>query len=148
MVQTHLPSVRQHTDPTFFPGYTVLGMQENIKESRSLIDHAQSDFFNSKELIAMSSTRREEYIEKIKLQLDEANLKMNELEAKAQQAKADAREKYDEEMVKLRQKSDLATAKLEELKAAGEDSWDAMVAEMEKIRAAFVHSFNYFKSQV
>jgi len=123
-------------------------MQENIKERRSLIDHAQSDFFNSKELIAMSSTKREEYIEKIKLQLDEANVKMSELEAKAQQAKADAREKYDEEMGKLRQKSDLAMAKLEELKAAGEDSWDAMVAEMEKIREAFVHSFNYFKSQV
>ena len=96
----------------------------------------------------MSSTKREEYIEKIKLQLDEANVKMSELEAKAQQAKADAREKYDEEMGKLRQKSDLAMAKLEELKAAGEDSWDAMVAEMEKIREAFVHSFNYFKSQV
>ena len=38
--------------------------------------------------------------------------------------------------------------KLDELKAAGEDSWDALVAEMEKIRDAFVHSFKYFKSQI
>ena len=49
---------------------------------------------------------------------------------------------------KLRQQSDLAVAKLEELKTAGEDSWEKMVAEMEKIRDAFVHSFSYFKSQI
>ncbi len=93
-------------------------------------------------------SKRDDYIEKIKLQLDEANTKMNELEAKAKEAKADAREKYAEEMGKLRQQSQLAVSKLEELKAAGEDSWDAMVAEMEKIRNAFVHSFKYFKSQL
>jgi len=37
---------------------------------------------------------------------------------------------------------------MEELTAAGEDRWDAMVTEMEKVRDAFVHSFSYFKSQV
>jgi len=31
---------------------------------------------------------------------------------------------------------------------AGEDSWDKMVAETEKVRDAFIHSFSYFKSQV
>jgi len=90
-------------------------------------------------------SKRDDYIEKMKLQLDEVNTKMNKLEAKANLAKADAREKYAEEMGKLRQQSQLAVSKLEELKAAGEDSWDAMVAEMEKIRDAFVHSFKYFK---
>jgi len=93
-------------------------------------------------------SKRDDYIEKMKLQLDEANTKMDELEAKAKEAKADARAKYAEEMGKLRQQSQLAISKLEELKAAGEDSWDAMVAEMEKIRDAFVHSFKYFKSQL
>ncbi|EXI75996.1 MAG: hypothetical protein AW10_04184 [Candidatus Accumulibacter appositus] len=93
-------------------------------------------------------SKRDDYIEKMKLQLDEVNTKMNKLEAKANLAKADAREKYAEEMGKLRQQSQLAVSKLEELKAAGEDSWDAMVAEMEKIRDAFVHSFKYFKSQL
>jgi len=71
------------------------------------------------------------YIAKMKTQLDELNLKMNELE-----------------MTKLRHQSKLAVAKLDELKAAGEDGWDAMVAEMEKMRDAFTHSFHYFKSQV
>ena len=93
-------------------------------------------------------SKRDDYIEKMKLQLDKTNTKMNELDAKAKVAKADAREKYEEEMGKLREQSQRALAKLEELRVAGEDSWDTMVAEMEKIRDAFVHSFRYFKSQI
>jgi hypothetical protein len=97
---------------------------------------------------AIAMSKRDDYIEKMKLQLDKTNTKMNELDAKAKVAKADAREKYEEEMGKLRQQSQRALAKLEELRVAGEDSWDTMVAEMEKIRDAFVHSFKYFKSKL
>ena len=93
-------------------------------------------------------SKRDAYIAKMKLQLDELNLKMDELEAKAQEAKADVRDKYREEMKKLRHQSKLAVAKLDEIKAAGETTWEAMVAEMEKIRDAFTHSFHYFKSQL
>lgn len=93
-------------------------------------------------------TTRDAYIEKMKLQLDELNAKIDKLEAKAKDAKADAREKYEEEMAKLRNQSRLAVAKLDELKAAGEDTWDKMVAEMDKVIDAFKHSFNYFKSQL
>ncbi len=91
---------------------------------------------------------RDVYVEKMKMQLDELNAKMNVLEAKAKEAKADAREKYKEEMSKLRAQSELAVAKLDEMRVAGEDSWERMVAEMEKIRDAWIHSFHYFKSQV
>ena len=94
------------------------------------------------------SSKRDAYIEKMKLELDELNAKITKVEAKAREAKEDARDKYKEEMGKLRQQSKLAAAKLDELKAAGEDSWDTMVAEMEKIRDAFTHSFHYFKSQL
>ena len=93
-------------------------------------------------------SNRDAYIEKTKLQLDELNAKMNRLEAKAKEAKEEARDKYKEEMGKLRRQSQLAVAKLDELKAAGEDSWEAMVAEMEKVRDAFTHAFHYFKSQL
>jgi predicted nucleic acid-binding Zn-ribbon protein len=93
-------------------------------------------------------SKRDEYVEKIKLQLDELNAKMTALENKAQDVKDDARDKYKEEMRKLQHQSKLAVAKLDELKAAGEDSWASMVAEMEKVRDAFKHSFNYFKSQL
>ena len=56
--------------------------------------------------------------------------------------------KYKEEMSKLSKQSKLAVAKLDEIQAAGEDKWESMVTEMEKVRDAFKHSFNYFKSQL
>jgi hypothetical protein len=31
---------------------------------------------------------------------------------------------------------------------AGEESWDALVAEGDKVWKAFIHSVNYFKSQL
>ena len=93
-------------------------------------------------------SKRDDYTEKLKLQLDELNTQMDQLESKAKEARADAREKYKAEMGRLRHQSTLAVAKFEELKAASEDSWDKMVAETEKIRDAFVHSFSYFKSQI
>lgn len=93
-------------------------------------------------------SKQDAYIEKMKLQLDELNAKMHDLEARAQEAKADVRDKYREEMKKLRHQSRLAVAKLDQIKAAGETTWEAMAAEMEKIRDAFTHSFHYFKSQL
>jgi uncharacterized alpha-E superfamily protein len=83
----------------------------------------------------------------MKLQLDELNAAMDELETKAQEAKADARDKYKAEMLKLRHQSELAVDKLDELKSATEDSWENLIAGTEKVRDAFVHSFHYFKSQ-
>ncbi|MBK7662532.1 MAG: hypothetical protein IPJ21_03095 [Sterolibacteriaceae bacterium] len=94
------------------------------------------------------SAKRDAYVAKMKVQLDELNSKIDELEAKAREAKEDARDKYKEEMGKLRQQSKLAVAKLDDLKAAAEDKWETMVEEMEKIRDAIKHSFNYFKSQL
>ncbi len=93
-------------------------------------------------------TARSVYIEKMKLQLDELNANMTKLAGNAKVARAEALSTYQEEMEKLKRQSDLAVAKLEELQSAGEDTWKAMVAEMEKIREAFAHSFHYFKSQV
>jgi hypothetical protein len=91
---------------------------------------------------------KDSYIAKMKLQLDELDVKMNALEAKAKDAKEAAHDKYVEEMAKLRHQSQLAKAKFDDLVDAGEDKWDNMVVEMEKVRDAFAHSFNYFKSQL
>ena len=91
---------------------------------------------------------RDQYIEKMKTQLDELNATLNELEVKAHQAKNDVHEKYLVEMSKLREQSQLAIGRLDELKTDGEDSWKSMVADTEKVRDAFVKSFHYFKSQL
>jgi len=93
-------------------------------------------------------SKRDAYIEKMKKQLDELNAKMSKLETKTQDAKDDARAKYKEEMSKLRKQSKVAVAKLEEIQAVGEDKWESMVTEMDKVLDAFKHSFNYFKSQL
>lgn len=93
-------------------------------------------------------SKRTEYIEMMKKQLDELNAKMSKLEAKAQDAKYDARARYKEEMSKLSKQSKLAGAKFEELQMVGEGKWESMVTEMGNVRDAFKHSFNYFKSQL
>lgn len=96
----------------------------------------------------MSNPDRDAYVEKMKLQIDELNEKMNQLEAKAKEVKDDVRHAYQDQIHKLRHESKVAAAKLDELKAATEETWDAMVAEMEKVRDAFIHAFHYFKSQL
>lgn len=86
-------------------------------------------------------SKRAEYIEKMELQLDKLNKKMLGLEASTQEAKEEARQKYKDEMTQLRQKSKVAAAKLEEMKAASVDSWEHMVTDMETMHDAFTHSF-------
>ena len=86
-------------------------------------------------------SQRADYIAKMELQIDKLNKKMLGLEATAQEAKEESRQKYKEEMGKLREQSKVAAAKLDELKVAGVDSWEAMVTDMEKIHDAFTHSF-------
>jgi transketolase C-terminal domain/subunit len=89
-------------------------------------------------------SQRAEYITKMETQLEKLNVKMNSLEAGAQEAKDEARLKYKEEMGKLRQQSKVAIAKLEELKTSSEDTWETMVTDMEKMHDAFTHSFFSF----
>lgn len=93
-------------------------------------------------------SKRDAYIAAVKVQLDELNASMGVLEARMSEAKGDMRTKYQEEMGKLRLQSQLAVAKLNEIMAAGEESWEAMVTEMEKVRDAYVHAYHYFKSQL
>lgn len=93
-------------------------------------------------------SKKDTYIAKMHAQLDDLNTAMNDLEAKAKDARDDARDKYKEEMGKLKVQSSLAVDKLEKMKLATEDTWENMVAEMEKVRDAFTHSFRYFKSQL
>ncbi len=93
-------------------------------------------------------TSRDQYVEKMKAQIDQLNENMKALEVKAQEASDEARAKYDEQISKMQDQSKAAMTKLADMKAAGTDTWDAMIAEMEKVRDAFVHSFSYFKSQL
>ena len=92
-------------------------------------------------------SNRDEYVEKMKSQLDDMNAQLDNLAEKSKNAKKEMQAKYKQEMADLRAQSSQARAKLDELKTAGEDSWDSMIAEMDKVGDAFKHSYNYFKSQ-
>jgi chromosome segregation ATPase len=91
--------------------------------------------------------KRAEYTERVKQQLDSLNAKVDEIEAKLQHAKAEVRSSYRAELAKLRLQAEQASDKLDQLNAVGEVAWDKTVQEMDRVRDAFVHSLNYFKSQ-
>ena len=93
-------------------------------------------------------SKRDNYIARMKLQLDELDLKLTELTTKAQDVQHEAREKYDQEMVRLRAHSHAATGKLDELRVASEEGWHKMVSDMEKLREAFGHGFTEFKARL
>jgi prefoldin subunit 5 len=93
-------------------------------------------------------SKREEFVEAMKRQLDEMNVQIDELEAKVKTEQEKFGAKYDEQMQHLRASSQAVTKKIDEIRAAGDERWEALVAEGEKIQKALVHSFNYFKSQL
>jgi len=93
-------------------------------------------------------SRRDEIIAKLKEQLDHLNQQIDALEAKAQQATGEAKQQYTARVNELKEMAKPAQQKLGELVAAGEDRWHKVEAESEKVYKAFVHSYNYFKSQL
>lgn len=93
-------------------------------------------------------SKRDEYAAKMKQQIDETNQAIDELERKAAKASDAAEKKYNEQIAELRKQAKETTAKLEELKAAGEGKWESMVDEVERLSQVFKRSFNYFKSQL
>ena len=92
--------------------------------------------------------KRDQYVQKMKQQIDDLNGQIDKLGEKAKGANVELRAKYDEQMSELGKLSKAAHKKMEEIRDSGEDKWEALVAEGDKIQKAFVHSFNYFKSQL
>lgn len=93
-------------------------------------------------------SRRHEYIEMIKQQLDDANAKIDEWQARREQAEGRAKGEYEEKLSDLRERAASARAKLAEIRDASDDTWEELKAEMEKIRRALVSSYNHFRSQL
>jgi len=91
---------------------------------------------------------RDEYIAKMKAELDSLNAKMKELEQSAVEATAQAKVKFAEEMESLKTQSAEAREKFEALRDEGIKNWESMISDMDKVRDAFVHSVHYFKSQL
>lgn len=93
-------------------------------------------------------SQREEYLAKMKIQLDELHLAVTEYETKAHQVQVDARIAYKDGLFKLHQQLHQAQDKMEELKCAGESNWERLVAEADRARGVLIDSAHYFKNHI
>ena len=66
---------------------------------------------------------RDEYVRKMQAKLDEWNAEIDTLAAKANEAAADVRSEYHEQIEHLKAKQVVARHRIEELQQAGEGAW-------------------------
>ena len=93
--------------------------------------------------------KRKAFEEKLDAQMKEWNAQIALLKAKAENAKADAKVEYYTTIEALQHKRDKARAKLQELKAAGDEAWEDLKAGAEKawaeVKTAFHDAVSKFK---
>jgi chromosome segregation ATPase len=89
---------------------------------------------------------RDEFVAKLKGQLDEMNAAVDELEEKVDAARGDAAREYEKKLDELRAERARAKDKLQEIRDAGDDAWEDLKDEAEHAWKAFRNSVNYFKS--
>jgi uncharacterized coiled-coil DUF342 family protein len=70
--------------------------------------------------------RRDEFVEQMKARLDEWNAEIDRLAERARQASGEARERYHDDIERLRRRRDETRRRLEELQHAGEAAWDSL----------------------
>jgi hypothetical protein len=93
-------------------------------------------------------SKKDEYVAKMKKQLDDWSTDIDELQVKASLAKAEAKVKYEEQIAALRKKRQEADLKLNEIKAAAEDSWEKLRGESERVWGALKGAVSEFKSRM
>ena len=89
---------------------------------------------------------KDQYVEKMKLRLDQWSAEMDVLEAKAHKTQEEAKVKYQEQLVALRAQRQEGEEKLKAIQSATEDSWEQLKAETENVWDAFKDSFHAFKA--
>ena len=99
-------------------------------------------------------SKKDEFLEKMKSQLDDLNyrwnIERNKFEAQAQHFSADAKKKLDEELDNFRKLRKDMKSKLADLDTAGENAWDDLKEGSEAAWKALSESFkkalDHFKS--
>ena len=93
-------------------------------------------------------SKREEYVARMKQQLDEWNADLDTLEAKLLDVSEPVRSKLEPQLAKARDGYDSARRKLREVRDSGEESWEDMTDDVEHVWKTLRQSINYFKSQL
>jgi hypothetical protein len=96
-----------------------------------------------------SMEEKSAYQEKFEARLKEWKAKIEQLEARAGQVKADAKIEYQEKIRELKEKEKAARSKLEELKKGGSEAWRELKGGLEKagddLKAAIEKAVSKFK---
>jgi len=92
---------------------------------------------------------KDQYVEKRQAEIDKWNTEIENLEAKITEFGADAKAKleHEEHMVALRQKRDEAKAKLAEIQAAGDDTWEGLKDGLEHTWTSIKNGFEKVTSK-
>ena len=90
-------------------------------------------------------SKRDEFIARMKAQLDEWSAELHRLEAKAERAETNVTDKTRRAINELREKRDEAEAKLDEIRDAGEDAWEDLKDEAEKTWTALKAAVDVFR---
>jgi septation ring formation regulator EzrA len=92
---------------------------------------------------------KDQYVEKRQAEIDKWNAEIENLEAKITVAGADAKAKleHEEHLNALRQQRDKAKAKLAEIQAAGDDTWEDLKDGLEHTWTAIKDGFEKVKSR-
>jgi DNA anti-recombination protein RmuC len=93
-------------------------------------------------------SRRDEFVNNLKEQIDRLNSQIDDLEARAEKASGDAKRVYEERMAQLREMARPIEDLLNRVRESGEKRWEQLEADAEKTYKAFKHSYNYFMSQM
>lgn len=92
-------------------------------------------------------TDRDQFINSVKAQLDEWNADIGKLETKLDNASDETKEQLKHHLAKAHDARDRVVAKLTDLEASGEHTWDSARGDVEHAWEAFKSSVNHFKSQ-
>ena len=91
---------------------------------------------------------RDEYIEKMKRQLDEWNEDVDRLEVQISEVQSSAKEELQTRLKQAREGYDTAKEKLQEIRAEGDESWEKARDEVEHVWKVLKQSINYFRSRL
>lgn len=86
-------------------------------------------------------SKRDEYLEKIKARFDQWDAEIARLQAKSDEAEADAKIEYQKQLEDLRGQRDEAEAQLKEMQATSEDAWNDLEKGFAKAWDAISDSF-------
>lgn len=90
---------------------------------------------------------REEYIRTMQAKLEEWNVEIDKLTAKAGEVSADVKSEYNEQIESLRAKQAAARQKIEELQHAGESAWGDVKSGIELAFTAMVEALDSARSR-